>query len=376
MGFGRGKGFSPVVEPVVPELETYLSTWHNRDIKSSHGTWSTARNGYVEAKSRAYQRPDDWIQAYVDAIGLYDIFRAYMALDTGELPADKVVKAAQLGLFVTAVGPTDAVVRITKGLWDEPVVPEDFALQTDETTDLGQKSTGDMVVGQYNWIDLNQAGIDWINQRPLEINQHESYDWGKNTHFNLWANLWWSQSFTPQTTHTITSVRLRMKRKGSPGTLYVNIKAADASGCPTGPVLASGTIDANTFTTATWGDWYLIDLGAGCALTAGTEYCIECHIVGGSSSNGVHWEGATATPYPNGTACLSDDTGSTWTPYSAYGLYFIEYETAPVGGTKFCLRMYGDFENIVPAPGSQQQVRFYSAQKGEGGAPLLVVALI
>ncbi|MBA7580050.1 hypothetical protein ES708_21936 [subsurface metagenome] len=375
MGFGKGKGFSPAVEVPTIELDAYLSTLHNRDITASHSIWSTARGGYGAAKGFFYQRPDNLLAAYTGLNVSYFITRAYIALDTGELPADKVVSAARLGLFVTDLGISDALVFVTKGLWDEPVVLDDWDLQTDETTDLGHKATGDMVVGRYNWIDLNDAGIAWINQRPLEINQYESYDWGKTAHFNLWDNIWWSQSFTPQTSHTITSVRLRMKRKGSPGMLYVNIKAADAAHKPTGPVLASGTINANTFTTALWGDWYLIDLGDGVALTAGTEYCVECHIVGGSSSNGVHWEGATTTLYPNGTGCVSSDTGSSWTPYPAYGLYFIEYETAPVGGTKFCLRMYGDNQDVSPSPGAEQGMVFYSAQKLDGGAPLLEMAL-
>ena len=175
-------------------ITTYPSLWHNRYVYSRHGTWSTARNGYGESKDGVYQRPDNKLSVHTGLIATYFIIRAYLNFHTQGVG---VVKSARLGLYVTDIPAYNFDLCITKGLWDEPVIPEDFGLQTDETTILGQKSTADMVIGQYNWIDLNQAGIDWINQRPVEINQFESYDWNANMSIWVCAVQQVLMSFTP-----------------------------------------------------------------------------------------------------------------------------------------------------------------------------------
>lgn len=376
MGFGRGIGFSPAAPPpVVPELEFYLPCWHNRDVLSNHGTWSLCRNGINEAKLGNYQRPDSDLLVRTHLVAKYYINRAYLSFDTQAIPAGATITAAKLGLCVADIPDYQFILCITKGLWDEPVLLSDFGLQTDETTILGQMNTADMVVGQYNWIDLNAAGIAWINQRPIEINQHESYDWKKTAYLLFYPPYWRSESFTPQNSHTLTKVRLRLRRKGLPGTLNIHIRAADASHLPILPDLATGSIDGNSLTDAGWGDWYLIDLGAGVALSANTEYCIILEAPSSTSSKYVEWVGSTASNYPNGLHALSSNNGVTWAAQATQDGYFIEYETAQVGGTKFCLRTAPDVGNSPPGAGAIYNIRFYSAQKAEGGAPLLAVML-
>lgn len=376
MGFGRGIGFSPVAPaPVVPELEFYLACWHNRHLYSSHGTWSICRNGYSPIKTGDYQRPNSKLYVTTSLVATYHIYRAYLSFNTQGIPAEATVTVAKLGLYVITIPNYNFPLLITKGLWDEPVVAADFGLQTDEVTVLGSLDTSEMVVGQYNWIDLNAAGIAWINQRSVEINQHESYDWGKNIEFFVFASSWLSQSFTPQTTHTLTKVKVRIRKVGTAPTLHADIYLADANHCPTGSSLASASVDPSLIPTPAWGDWVELDFGAGAALTAGTEYCLVLHQVGGNTSNCTKWIGATGDKYPNGMMCASGDAGGSYDQYADYDLYFIDYESAQVGGTKFCLRTAPDVGDSPPGAGAIYAIQFHSAQKAEGGAPLLAVVL-
>jgi len=367
MGFDWFKGFGPVP---VPGVVNYLPTWHNRNVRSNHGTWSTARNGYNLTEFGSYQRPQSVLNPNTYLLAMYYLGRSWLNFNTQGIGS---ISAARLGVYVTSKTGLSGAIFITKGLALEPIDGADWPAQTGETTIFGQFNLADIVLNQYNWADLNAAGLAWLNQSALELNQHESYDWGKNMFMGIYNPYWSSQSRTPQSTFTLTKVRLRLKRVGSPGTLYIRIYAADANHCPTGPVLASATINGNTLTTDYWGAWYLIDLGAGCVFTQGTEYCTVLYIAGGNASNCVQWIGATGNQYPNGCYALSSNAGSSWTPNTNYDLYFIDYETAQVGGTNFCLRADYDVNDIPPIIGADHTLIFNSAQKGEGYLPLLEV---
>ncbi|GAJ19661.1 unnamed protein product [marine sediment metagenome] len=56
----------------------------------------------------------------------------------------------------------------------------------------------------------------------------------------------YTQGFIPATTHKITSVKLKLWKEGSPGTVTISIRATDGRGHPTGGDLCSGTINGNT----------------------------------------------------------------------------------------------------------------------------------
>jgi len=367
MGFDWFKGFGPVP---VPGVVNYLPTWHNRTIQSCHGIWSTARNGANLVVDSRYQRPESKLVANTYLLAMYYLHRSWLNFHTQGIGT---ITSARLGLYVTEKAGTSGTIDITKGLCREPIDEDDWTTQTNETTILGQFNLADIVLNQYNWTNLNAAGIAWLNQSPNELRQYESYDWGRNLYRGIYHPYWSSQSRTPQTDMLLTSVRLRLKRVDSPGTLYVRIYQADTNHCPAGPILAQGTINGNTLSTATWGAWYLIDLGAGCQLLQNTEYCVVCFIVGGNSSNCVQWIGATGSQYPNGYSALSSNAGSSWTADATRDFYFIDYNSSQIGGTNFCLRADYDVNNVPPIIGADHRIIFHSAQKGEGYLPLLEV---
>ena len=103
---------------------------------------------------------------------------------------------------------------------------------------------------------------------------YEHYDSGDNSLIAVFADRWVAQTFTPSAAHTITSVKLKLYRNGSPGTMHVGIRATNATGQPTGGTLCLGSINGSSLTTDSGGVWYEIDLGGGYPLSASTLYAI------------------------------------------------------------------------------------------------------
>ena len=149
--------------------------------------------------------------------------------------------------------------------------------------------------------------------------RYEYYNTGDTTGGMVNPTAWRAQTFTPRADHTITSVKLKMYRFPDAETLYVEIRATDANGKPTGGVLSSGSIDASTFTTNSAGAWYEISLSA-YTLLAGTKYAIVLH----TSAGTIGWR-LGSNGYPRGTLVLSSDSGETWTVFGAYDQMFEEW---------------------------------------------------
>ena len=146
---------------------------------------------------------------------------------------------------------------------------------------------------------------------------HEYYNTGDNVDwYNIGnASQWPGQSFTPQTQFTITSVKLKLLKSGSPGIFTVHITATDGSGLPTGSDLASGTYDGDTLTGSA--AWYEITLGAGATLTSGTKYALYISCPTASAGNVIIWRGDNSSPtYTRGSALSSENSGSSWANYS------------------------------------------------------------
>ncbi len=124
---------------------------------------------------------------------------------------------------------------------------------------------------------------------------------------------WRSQTFTPQTTHTLTKVRLPILKQGSPGgNVQVSIRATDASGRPTDGDLATGSVTCASVT-QTWSEiWYDFDLGTGCQVQAGTKYAIVFNAPSADESNPLYFWFNTGDGYSGGWVMASADSGTSW----------------------------------------------------------------
>jgi hypothetical protein len=155
---------------------------------------------------------------------------------------------------------------------------------------------------------------------------YEYYNTGDNDQELIYANNWSAQTFTPATAHKITSVKLKLYRYGSLGTVTVSIRATDGSGHPTGNDLCSGTTNGNTLPTGSPYEWREITLGAGYDLAASTKYAIVARAPSGNATNLLYWRLDYTTPtYSGGAYERSTDGGSSWTTSTAYDFMFDEW---------------------------------------------------
>lgn len=144
---------------------------------------------------------------------------------------------------------------------------------------------------------------------------------------------WYAQTFTPQTTHDITSVVLSLGRPSgeSPGTVTVSIRET-TTGKPSGDDLCSGTTDGNTVPEVGWPtpipEEREITFSTNPTLTLGTKYAIVVRALSGSSSNKLYWSASTSSVYANGDQCFSNG-GSSWILYNDRELWFEEYGNPP-----------------------------------------------
>jgi len=157
---------------------------------------------------------------------------------------------------------------------------------------------------------------------------YECYNTGDNSYSWLYGSYWCAQTFTPSADHTITSVKLKLFRNGSPGIVTVSIRAT-SGGQPTGPDLCSGTTNGNTLPTGSPYEWREITLGGGYWLSAGTQYAIVVRATGGDASNYVCWRADSTPTYGGGMLLLSSNSGSSWTSAASYDLMFEEWGDPP-----------------------------------------------
>jgi hypothetical protein len=148
---------------------------------------------------------------------------------------------------------------------------------------------------------------------------------------NIYDDNWYAQTFTPQTTHNITSVILSLGRPSgdTPGTVTVSIKAVDGDNKPVDGDLCSGTTNGNTVPEIAYPtpapEEREITFGTNPTLTAGTRYAIVVRAPSGSSSNKLYWSASTSSVYANGDQCGSGNSGLNWTLYDTRELWFKEY---------------------------------------------------
>ena len=152
---------------------------------------------------------------------------------------------------------------------------------------------------------------------------YEYYNTGDDGYSWEYDVYWKAQTFTVGATgHTVSSVKLKLFRYGSPGTVTVSIRATDGSGHPTGPDLTSGTIDGNSLTTNSSGLWYEITLTE-ITLSASTKYAIVVRAPSGTGSNFLCWKRDGSSPtYTDGNEEDSSNSGGAWTSDATKDLMF------------------------------------------------------
>ncbi|GEM_PF-2946913 len=124
----------------------------------------------------------------------------------------------------------------------------------------------------------------------------------------------------PNTTHKLTSIKLRLAKQGTlTGNFTISIFNT-SGGKPTGSALTTLTIDATTLGNAAWIEYTIVD---SLFLSSSTMYAIVVSYPNGDISNYVRWFRTTGG-YAGGAECDSGDSGSTWS-IDTHDLGFYEY---------------------------------------------------
>jgi len=139
-----------------------------------------------------------------------------------------------------------------------------------------------------------------------------SYTSGDDALISFYDSNWIAQTFTTGTsTIDVTSIKLKVKRTGTPSELTIAIKAIDVNSKPTGSNLSSGSLDYTNLLSNAETDWIVLPLSS-YTLSANTTYALVIYTSGGDNSNKYEARIKTTGTYTGGNSLISSDSGSTW----------------------------------------------------------------
>lgn len=144
---------------------------------------------------------------------------------------------------------------------------------------------------------------------------YESYTTGDDNAYEInHANDRVAQTFhSGVAAYTISSVMFKLYRVLTPGTVTVTLRAVDGENKPAAGILATGTIDGDTLTVDTDGEWYEISFTVPYALTVNVMYAIVINVAGATAANKVFVrQDVTAGTFAAGEKWFSGDAEASW----------------------------------------------------------------
>ena len=141
--------------------------------------------------------------------------------------------------------------------------------------------------------------------------KYENFTAGDDAQYAFRSAIYAAQTFTPSTSHTVTSVKLELAYfvASFPDEITISIRAT-AAGKTTGSDLCSGTMDGGDLTVTP--TWYEIMLGGGYHLDASSQYAIVAKCPDAGAAGVPVWRKKSGGGYTDGTAVYSADSGVTW----------------------------------------------------------------
>ena len=151
--------------------------------------------------------------------------------------------------------------------------------------------------------------------------RYEYYITGADNATAAYGDNWVAQTFNTTSSHTITQVKLKLYRTGTPGIFYVALREADINGHPTNVNLTYGSLDGDTLTTNTTGALYAINMTYEISLEDDTKYALVLW-TGGNVDNAINWRYNSAGSYSSGNYEYSTNGGTSWTADTDKDLMF------------------------------------------------------
>ena len=155
----------------------------------------------------------------------------------------------------------------------------------------------------------------------------EYYNINDDNATKIYGGNWRAQTFKIGTNaqiqnYNLASIRLKIYRKNSPGILTISIRDVGNDGYPTGNDLSIGTIDCDSITPSSPGDWYDATM-SNYMMRCGQEYAIIMRALSGDSNNAVYLRAEVAGSYAGGNSIYSTDGGDNWLTSTSERLFEI-----------------------------------------------------
>lgn len=147
---------------------------------------------------------------------------------------------------------------------------------------------------------------------------------------------WEAQTFTTTNSFVADQIKIKVSKSGTIGIVTVSIRAT-SGGAPTGADLISASFDGDALTGAPV--WKTVSLGAGISLSANTVYALIVRAPDQASFT-LNWFDVLSGTYSGGTATESNDSGSSWAPFTSDFLFEVssskinKYGDAPIVNLK------------------------------------------
>lgn len=166
---------------------------------------------------------------------------------------------------------------------------------------------------------------------------------------------WVNQIFKCEVASRITSIKLKMYRSGSPGTITASLQLLDGSRDPDGSDIVGtvGTYNGDSLTTDTDGEWVEFTC-SGVDLTLGTEYAIVVRALSGDNSNWaavkINEESITGSYVLSfeygGSSSTSYDSGSSWSESPDYNILYEVWGTLPLTAPTVTVHPISQTKNV------------------------------
>ncbi len=171
-----------------------------------------------------------------------------------------------------------------------------------------------------------RSELTYVPPLPPELTLYEYYNTGDTSYFSAHDTAWVAQTFTPEISHEITLVKLKLYRNIAFGEYTIKITTTDEAEYPTDNVLCSTTFDSEPITTQSPGEWYEFTLDEPAILSMDIVYAIIIHGTPGLPNPTIYWrDDPTAPEYPRGNAYRSSNSGESWTRYLYDDLMFEDW---------------------------------------------------
>jgi len=174
-----------------------------------------------------------------------------------------------------------------------------------------------------------QVGLRlWYTTHIIAPERFEYYVLGDTNSGYIHGATWYAQSFTPAAAHTLTQIKLKMRKFAEcTGDVHVDVYEADGAHKPTGDSISTGTIPIVNIEDTEDPGSFVTCMMSKVALTVDKEYVIVVSEPE-DDMNGVFWRYDADSSYPRGLYLWSNDGGASWSPNAARDLLFEEWGTS------------------------------------------------